>query len=155
MDWCFGLYISPMQKLEDISKKNATPRQTLQTGNALPVFWEIRHALALFLSAGKTSVIDLEAVPFGPGDKEQLLRWLGEGEVTAELNALGRSRVWESRFPGIWVIDHYNPQEERMTLQVEITDIPELLRSQHEDLEGSLERLDKALNSLTNGEAES
>jgi hydrogenase-1 operon protein HyaF len=116
------------------------------TENTLPLLHEIRHALQRLSESEEPTVIDLRAIPFGPGDEEQLLAFLGEGEVTAVLNALGDTRVNESRFPGVWLVDHRNTEGERIAFQIEITDIPAVLCAQPEDLSDSLEKLDQALN---------
>ena len=47
--------------------------------NAWPVLHEIRHALRRLAEEGEGTIIDLRAIPFGPGDEELLLRTLGEG----------------------------------------------------------------------------
>jgi hydrogenase-1 operon protein HyaF len=122
------------------------------TGNLVPILSEIRQALADYLATGSCKTIDLLAMPFGPGDEAGLLQALGSGEVSAELQALGPSRVWETRFAGVWLLDHANEAGERLALQVEITDVPALLRSQPEDIRSALEALDGQLESLSNTE---
>lgn len=122
------------------------------TGNLAPLLSEIREALRVYLDAGTPTTIDLLAMPFGPGDEAALLRTLGTGEVSAELQALGCSRIWESRFGGVWLVEHANQLGERMALQVEIADVPVLLRSQPEDMRAALEGLDEHLSSLGNTE---
>ena len=113
--------------------------------NALPVLHEIRHALARLLESGEETVIDLSAIPFGPGDEERLLQVLGEGEVKATIHALGPTRVWETAYPGIWLVDYLDPDEARVTVQIEVTHVPSLLHSQPEDLADSLVRLEEQL----------
>ncbi|MES9904236.1 MAG: hydrogenase expression/formation C-terminal domain-containing protein [Sedimenticola sp.] len=110
-------------------------------GNALPILHEIQHALQRLLDSGETTVIDLRAIPFGPGDEERLLAILGVGEIEATLNALGETNVSETGYPGVWLLDHRNQDNERIALQVEITLIPEILCSRREDVCDSLERL--------------
>ena len=77
---------------------------------------------------------------------------MGVGEVSAELRTLGPSRIWETGYAGIWLVDHTNEAGERLALQVEITDVPELLRSQPEDMHSALGALDGHLESLSNTE---
>jgi hydrogenase-1 operon protein HyaF len=118
------------------------------TGNVLPILAQIRYALEKLVSAGESTLIDLRALPFGPGDEAELFGRLGRGEVSAELQALGISRIWETEFPGVWVVDHANPEGERLALHIEIAEFPALLRSQPEDMREALERLDGHLKSL-------
>jgi hydrogenase-1 operon protein HyaF len=116
-----------------------------QVGNALPVVHEIFHALRRLLEHGKATVIDLRAIPFGPGDEERLFTLLGRGEVQASLSALGTSHIWETAYPGVWIVDHANDADERVALQVEITRFPNILRSHEDDVRESMVRLEQEL----------
>ena len=116
-----------------------------RSGNALPILHEIRHALRQLAATGQPTLIDLRALPFGPGDEEQLLAALGRGEVKVTLDALGPTQVWETRYAGVWVLDHYNADNERIALTVEVTRIPDILPSQQIDIESALAQLEAAL----------
>ena len=120
-------------------------RDQLSAGNALPILNEIRHALDRLTRNGAPTVIDLLSMPFGPGDEERLLSVLGKGEVSAVLDSLGESRAWESRFPGVWLVDHYGPDGQRVAFHIEITDMPQILRAQHEDIAAGLQQLNSVL----------
>ncbi|MCG8428230.1 MAG: hydrogenase expression/formation protein [Chromatiales bacterium] len=108
------------------------------TENALPLLHEIRHALIKFVETSEPTTLDLQAIPFGPGDEEKLLSFLGVGEVSAALNALGESRVFETGYPGVWVVEHRNTEQGRVALQIEVTDVPAILRTQSADLHDSI-----------------
>lgn len=123
----------------------ANPRHSPRWGNALPLLHEIRHAMERLIDQGETWAIDLRALPLGPGDEAELLGALGRGEVEVSLEALGPSRIWETAFHGVWVVDHQDPQGRRIALTIEVTRIPELLLSQPGDLRGALTRLDGIL----------
>ena len=73
-------------------------------GNALPILHEIRHGLRRLADSGESSRIDLQALPFGPGDEDRLLHFLGSGEVQAQINALGPTQISETVFPGVWLV---------------------------------------------------
>jgi hydrogenase-1 operon protein HyaF len=109
--------------------------------NAVPLLHEIRHALQALAAGGATRIIDLMAIPFGPGDEELLLQVLGQGEVRAKVEALGLSRVWETAFPGVWLLDHRDQGDRRIAFQVQITRIPDILCTPAEDLSEAAERL--------------
>jgi hydrogenase-1 operon protein HyaF len=111
-------------------------------GNALPILQQIRFALRQLVESGETTVIDLRSIPFGPGDEERLLAALGQGEVAATVNALGPTRVVETAFPGVWLVDHRNTDDERLVLHVEITWVPEILRAQPDDVADGLAELE-------------
>lgn len=115
------------------------------THNTLPLLHEVRHALKRLVRTGESTIIDLRAIPFGPGDEERLLHLLGQGEVVATIEALGKTTVHESRFSGVWVVDHYNSEGERIAFQIEVIEIPELLRAQVDDMYESLDKLDTVL----------
>ncbi len=113
--------------------------------NALPVLHEIRHALQRLVETGEATVIDLHAIPFGPGDEQDLCARLGTGEVTARLDALGESRITETIYPGVWVVDHYNTHGQRIAYQIEVTTVPAVLVAQSDDMADGLRRLEAAL----------
>src|SRR5210317_1964479 len=82
------------------------------TCNVQPLLHEIRHALARLLDDGGRTVIDLRSLPLAPGEEQQLLDELGQGEVYARLHALGPTEIIESRYPGVWVVVHFNSSDE-------------------------------------------
>jgi hydrogenase-1 operon protein HyaF len=114
-------------------------------GNALPILHEIRHGLERLAQTSEPTLIDLHAIPFGPGDEERLLEFLGRGEVQAGIEALGTTRVWESEIPGVWLVDHRNGNNERVALHIEINRIPDILRTQSDDILEAVARLDARL----------
>jgi hydrogenase-1 operon protein HyaF len=118
------------------------PPTTQAYANALPILSEIRHAVARLAETGEPTCIDLAALPFGPGDEDQLMELLGRGEVHACIDALGPTRIWETRFPGVWVLDYANAEDQRIALQVEVDEVPRILRAQRPDLQESLAALD-------------
>jgi hydrogenase-1 operon protein HyaF len=138
-----------MSKLEHIKVVEQPPEQNLG-----PLLHEIGHALDALASRGEEHVIDLQAMPFGPGDEEALMGFLGQGEANAHIDALGESRIVESRFPGVWLVDHYNEDGERIALQIEITRMPSLLRTPQEALGGSMEDFRDALRQRQNPQQE-
>jgi hydrogenase-1 operon protein HyaF len=125
-----------------IEQPDAEPRQF---GNALPILHQIRHALLRLAEQGEPTRIDLAAMPFGPGDEERLMSTLGRGEVEATVEALGPTRIWETRFPGVWVLDYANVEGERIALQIEIDEVPQMLRTATADIAEALAALDTEL----------
>lgn len=139
-----------MTVLDDIKIMVGSPDAVPgETGNARILLQEIAHALRGLLSTGEPRILDLLAIPFGPADEERLLSELGQGEVKATLSALGESRVWESRYSGVWIVEHRNLDGQRVAFQIEVTRMPEILAAQPADIESGLERLN---NSLINGQ---
>ncbi|HUG99868.1 MAG TPA: hydrogenase expression/formation C-terminal domain-containing protein [Gammaproteobacteria bacterium] len=114
-------------------------------GNALPLLHEIRHALARLIEEGEPTTIDVQSLPMGPGDLRRLLDALGEGEVRAELEALGKTVMRESRYSGVWIIEHLNGSGGVASRFIEISWVPSLLQAQVEDVQKGLTELADAL----------
>jgi len=111
------------------------------SGNMQPLLHQIRHALARLLSCGETTTIDLRGLPLAPGELDRLLSFLGNGEVSARLEALGRSDIVETGFSGVWLITHYDSNGKIMGMFIEITRIPGILEAGTADLEDALTAL--------------
>lgn len=134
-----------MTRLAEIAVRVESRPAEHSAANALPILHEIRHALARLRHNAEPTIIDLNAMPFGPGDEARLLEVLGQGEVSAVLDALGESRVRETAFPGVWLVEHHAPDGTRLAFHIEITRIPQLLQTPPEDLDDGLQRLDQHL----------
>jgi hydrogenase-1 operon protein HyaF len=119
------------------------------TGNLIPLLHEIRHALTRWLEQGEEHVIDLRSIPLAPGEEDSLLEQLGEGEVNARLSISGPSNIIETRYPGVWLITHYNENDSIIGRFIEVCEVPGILKSQAEDSRAGLERLE---NDLSNAE---
>lgn len=119
-----------------------------QTGNIPPLLHEIRHALRQLLDTGETTTIDLRGLPMAPGEQEQLLDFLGKGEIRVHMDALGESEIIEAGFPGVWLITHYNTNREIMGKFIEITRMPAILETQAADIEDGLLILQDKLEEL-------
>jgi len=115
------------------------------TGNVSPILHEILHALDRYAASGEPTVIDLRAMPFGPGDEEGLLSFLGTGEVQVTMQALGVTEIRESRFNGVWIVDYRDGEGARAGLQLEVTDIPALLKTPQGDFVDAAAALRAAL----------
>lgn len=115
------------------------------TWNARPILFEVRHALEALLESGQTSIIDLRSIPLAPGEEETILNTLGQGEVHARLNALGPSDIYETRYTGVWLVTHYNEDKAVVSRFIEITELPEILKSQQEDMSNALTELTQTL----------
>lgn len=117
----------------------------LATGNVEPLLHEIRHALKRLADGEDGTVIDLQRLPLAPGEDERIEEVLGQGEVRAEINALGPTLVQETSYPGVWLVTHRNTEQVVVARFVEVTHIPELLKSQQADIENGASRLENEL----------
>ena len=111
------------------------------TFNVEPLLHEIRHALQELVDSGKTGIIDLRSIPLAPGEEDKIVATLGQGEVQARIDALGPSEINETRYAGVWLVTHYNDDGDIIGRFIEITAMPEILRSQSEDIRQACIRL--------------
>jgi len=132
-----------MNRLDDINVRVEGISWTTQ--NTFPLLHEIRHALADFLTDGQETTIDLQRLPMGPADEARLFEILGRGEVEAQLNALGNSLIRETGIPGVWLIEHFNADQQLVAKLIEVTAMPSILKSQPEDIRDGLVKLNERL----------
>ncbi len=140
--------------LEDIEVKvepSGDAAGSLFTGNALPILHEIATLLERLDKTGESGTIDLRAMPLAPGDHERLEEALGHGEVEASLDSLGTSEVRETAIHGVWWITHYNAHDEVMAEFIEVTPLPEILRTDPADIATGVEELRERLSMLQQG----
>jgi hydrogenase-1 operon protein HyaF len=98
------------------------------------------------VETGETGMIDLNSLPLAPGEYEQLRQTLAQGEISARIEAIGPSEIIETRYPGVWWVTHYNVEGDIVADMLEITTIPEILKSQSDDIRAGLELLRIQLN---------
>lgn len=111
------------------------------TWNVMPLLHQIRHALKNLLDNNISEVIDLRSIPLAPGEEDRILQILGTGEVQVRLNALGPSDLMETKFNGVWLVTHYNDENEIISRHIEITRMPEILLSQTQDMSDACQQL--------------
>jgi hydrogenase-1 operon protein HyaF len=115
-------------------------------GNVRALLAEIAARLERLAREGVASSMDINSLPFAPGEYEQLRAALGAGEVSARIEALGPSEVIETRYPGVWWVTHYNVAGDIIADAIEITLLPDILRSQPADIQDGLELLRAQIN---------
>ncbi|MEO5343656.1 MAG: hydrogenase expression/formation protein [Gammaproteobacteria bacterium SHHR-1] len=126
-----------------------------EAGNALPLLHEIRHALLRLQQEGEPTLLDLSAIPFGPGDRDRLLAALGEGEVSARIEALGPTLIRETALAGVWLVQYFDPDEQELVLHIEISHCPRLLSTPVEDIDLALRQLDDRLDTQLHAQSDS
>ena len=129
-----------------MSALNTIPVTTeVSTGNVEPLLHEIRHALRRLASGEDGTTIDLRRLPLAPGEEEKIENALGVGEVRARIDVLGPTVIQETSYPGVWLITHRNADDVVVARFIEVTYVPELLRSQQSDIDAGIDRLEDAL----------
>lgn len=120
--------------------------EAYSVGNIRALLAEIAAHLEKLDHNGETGMIDLNSLPLAPGEYEQLRQTLGQGEVSARIEAIGPSEIIETRYPGVWWVTHYNVEGDIVADTLEITTMPEIIKSQPEDVHVGLARLKARLN---------
>ena len=115
------------------------------TFNVKPLLNEVKHALDNLIETGHNTMIDLRSIPLAPGEEEKIMSLLGVGEVQAQLDALGLSEIFETKYAGVWIVTHYNDEGHIISRFIEVTRMPEILCSQTEDIMSAYSRLGQTL----------
>lgn len=109
-----------------------------RTENLRPLLLQVEQALADLVESGQGTTIDLGAMPFSEQDEADLRQQLGDGEVRAELTAFGPTLVEETALPGVWLIEHKDTEQRRLTLHLEVTRVPDILVTPLDDVRDGL-----------------
>lgn len=128
-----------------IRVENAPPDASAHIASPLSVLHEIKYALERLNLTGDSTTIDLHSLPFGPGDRKQLYQALDNGEVEATVHSLGETKIRETAYPGVWLVEYLSPNGTELTTHIEITRTPSLLATPGEEINDSLKRLDSLL----------
>jgi hydrogenase-1 operon protein HyaF len=135
----------PSNNLKDIPIYTQA-EEAYSVGNIRALLAEIAARLEKLDENGETGMIDLNSLPFSPSEYEQLRQILGQGEVSARIEAIGPSEIIETHYPGVWWVTHYNVEGDIVADMIEIARLPEIIKSQPEDVHAGLERLKAQLN---------
>lgn len=117
----------------------------LSTATAQAILAELETSLQELLASGREHSIDLRSLPLAPGELDYLKEALGAGEVRADVDALGASRVIETRVRGVWWVTHRNTLEDVIAEFIEVSFCPDIIRAQRDDVRESLEWLSARL----------
>ncbi|MDE1922212.1 MAG: hydrogenase expression/formation protein, partial [Gammaproteobacteria bacterium] len=90
---------------------------------------------------GEAAAIDLRSLPMTVADRGELESRLGRGEVSVKLELGGASELWETRYSGVWWVRHKGDDDRVASERIEITAIPEILKSQEEDVAAAAARI--------------
>ena len=113
--------------------------------NAAPLLHEIAALLDSLARTGEGGTVQLNGLPLFPGDYEALQEALGEGELSAELQALGPTQIRETALHGVWWVTHRNSMGEAVAESIEVTRCPVILQTPAEDVRESALRLRESL----------
>ncbi len=108
-----------------LSARSAGPA----TSAMLAILNEIEAKLETLATNGRNSTIDLRWLIGSKPDLDLLRNALGVGEVAATITAAGNTDVQETAVPCVWWVTHSDYDGQRLGEFIEITEVPELLRS--------------------------
>lgn len=132
-------------KLSDIGV--SVEPKVVPTGMAQALLRELADQLKQLADHGTEDAIDLSSLPMNSADLDQLRELLGRGEVEVSLDTIGRSEIFETRYPGVWWATHYGDDGTKLTERIEITAVPQMIRSHPEDIRNAHHRLRESLTS--------
>jgi hydrogenase-1 operon protein HyaF len=103
-------------------------------GGVAAILAELAARLERLATHGDPALIDLRSLPMSPVDRIELFELLGQGEVTATLDAQGASTLRETAFAGIWWIDHRDREEKITAELLEVALVPKILATSPADV---------------------
>jgi len=127
-----------MSKLEDI---NVTVESPASPSQVLAILNELQFKLKALIEQDHNDSIDLRTLPLFPGDYELLKETLGYGEIHVTIEAMGPTEIYETAILGIWWVTHYNSQDENVAEYIEITALPELIKTSEQDIKQAEQQL--------------
>lgn len=109
-------------------------------GFSAALIWETLARLTQFAETGETATIDLGGLPMSKNDREALDDLLGRGEVSATIEVIGRTEIWETQYSGVWRVRHFGMGAIANDL-IEITSCPKILFADRRDAESAARRM--------------
>jgi len=123
--------------------------QSRQIGGIGPILAEIAALLERLDADGTGGSIDLRGLPMSPQEYGGLRTTLGVGEVRATVDTLGASEVYETLLPGVWWVLHRGPDGEVTAQFIEVTRVPEIIRTHPDDVAASRVRIRELLDEIS------
>ncbi len=102
---------------------------------------EVAGLLGRLIDHGEQGSIDLRGLPLSPACIADFEQRLGHGEISAQLDAAGRSEIRETGFPGVWWTRHADEAGRVIAILIEVATVPDILRADPADMAGGLRRL--------------
>lgn len=115
------------------------------TDNVRALLAEISSLLTDLIHNDKTGSIDLRSLPLLPGEYDAIKTILGEGEVHVHFDSTGPTQIYETGLGGVWWVRHENENNECIAELIEVTPIPEILKSPRNEIEISQSALQQQL----------
>ncbi|MBX9846371.1 MAG: hydrogenase expression/formation protein [Xanthobacteraceae bacterium] len=115
------------------------------------VLREVAAKLAKLLENGEAARIDLRRLPLPPDGLHAIRRFLGRGEVEANVQGVGSCSFQETGTAGVWWGTQRNTAGDPVGEFIEIARVPDLLKADdaemHDAVDALRRRLGQALDS--------
>lgn len=111
------------------------------SGMAQALLEEICDQLETVCREGGRHVVELTNLPITPQDLSLFAEFLGTGEVTASIEASGKTEVRETGYSGVWWIRYLGSEGNVITEQLEIASIPLIVTAHPDDMRSGAARL--------------
>ncbi|OGS81699.1 MAG: hypothetical protein A2061_08395 [Gallionellales bacterium GWA2_59_43] len=102
---------------------------------------EIEECALRFAAGGDEVSIDLRCLKSMPEERAMLAALLGHGEVSATIDTIGRSEIYETSVPCVWWVSHRDGEDEIAGELIEIAEVPEVLKGDRRAVAQGLEAL--------------
>ncbi len=109
---------------------------------------ELAGRMLRLIEHGEEAAIDLLGLPLSPACVAELERRLGRGEINIQLDAFGRSEIYETGFSGVWFTQHLDEAGRVIARLIEVAFVPTILRADEEDIKRSREELLASTNAV-------
>jgi hydrogenase-1 operon protein HyaF len=123
-------------------------RESDLTGAAPAVLRELDTLLARLIDSGAPGRIDLKGLPLSPADLTWLATALGEGEVRARVETMGATEIFETAIFGVWRVCHRDEAGNLSADFIEVTQVPEILKTHIADVQAGRARLGERLRTM-------
>ena len=110
------------------------------------VMRELQVMLQQCIENDEEGVIDVHSLPMSEATRQLLRDRLGEGEVSVTAKLSGETTVYETGFAGVWWVSHRNFDGQLIAEQIEVTQVPAILKSHKADMRYASLKFDDALN---------
>lgn len=105
------------------------------TDNVRALLTEILSMLSALINDDTIDSIDIHSLPLLPSEHEAIKTILGQGKIKASFDSLGTTTIYETALAGVWWVTHNNEEDDCIAETIDITTIPAILESQHNDIE--------------------
>ena len=117
---------------------------------AATLLHQVATLLQSHVETGEPGSIDIGRIPLSPAERQLLEEVLGFGEVEARIESKGLTVVREAGVAGVWWLDYHDGSGAAIARFIEVTEVPEMLRTSANDIKRGLKRLKGKLEQIGN-----